>query len=53
MKAVAAQGERSGLLVHDAVLAETLRAQGRARFYTRNVTDFDGFGFFEVVNPLG
>ncbi len=50
--AVAAQGARSGLLVHDAVLAETLRAQGVTQFYTRNVTDFEGFGFFEVVNPL-
>ena len=52
LRAVKAQGERSGLLVHDAVLAETLRAQGVTRFYTRNVTDFEGFGFFEVVNPL-
>jgi toxin-antitoxin system PIN domain toxin len=52
LRAVAAQGERSGLLVHDAVLAETLRAQGVARFYTRNVDDFAGFAFFEVVNPL-
>jgi len=52
LKAVAAQGERSGLLVHDAVLAETLRAQGVERFYTRNRSDFVGFGFFEVVNPL-
>ena len=42
----------SGLLVHDAVLAETLRAQGVTRFFTRNVADFSGFGFFEVVNPL-
>ena len=38
--------------MHDAVLAETLRARGVTRFYTRNVADFSGFGFFEVVNPL-
>ncbi len=52
MAALGQQGERGGLLVHDAVLAETLRAQGVTRFYTRNVTDFENFGFFEVVNPL-
>jgi len=52
MGALAAQSERSGLLVHDAVLAETLRAQGVTRFHTRNVSDFVGFGCFEVVNPL-
>lgn len=52
LAALEAQGARSGLLVHDAVLAETLRAQGVTRFYTRNVADFDGLGFFEVVNPL-
>jgi predicted nucleic acid-binding protein len=39
-QALALQKERSGLLVHDAVLAETLRAQGVTRFYTRNVADF-------------
>lgn len=52
LQALASQTKRSGLLVHDAVLAETLRAQGVTRFYTRNVADFSGFGFFEVVNPL-
>ena len=52
LRAVESQGERSGLLIHDAVLAETLRAQGVERFYTRNVSDFSGFGFFELVNPL-
>src|SRR5690606_10982882 len=52
MQALAAQGGRSGLLVHDAVLAETLRAQGVTQFHTRNVSDFVGFGFFDVVNPL-
>lgn len=50
--ALGAQEERSGLLVHDAVLAETLRAHGVTRFYTRNRADFAGFSFFEVVNPL-
>jgi hypothetical protein len=38
--------------VHNAVLAEALLAQGVTRFYTRNVADFSGFGFFEVVDPL-
>lgn len=52
MEALAKQGKRSGLLVHDAVLAETLRAQGVTQFYTRNPKDFASFGFFEVVNPL-
>jgi len=53
LAAVAQQGERSGLLVHDAVLAETLRAHGVVEFHTRNVRDFEGFGFFAVVNPWG
>lgn len=52
LKALMGQKGRSGLLVHDAVLAETLRAQGVTKFYTRNVSDFVGFGIFEVVNPL-
>mgnify|MGYP003648086011 CR=1 FL=1 len=51
MEAVASQGERNGLLVHDAVLAETLRAHGVVEFHTRNMRDFAGFGFFAVVNP--
>lgn len=53
LQALGKRKDRSGLLVHDAVLAETLRAQGVVQFYTRNVTDFTGFGFFEVLNPLG
>jgi predicted nucleic acid-binding protein len=52
LEALKKHRDRSGLLVHDAVLAETLRAQGVERFYTRNKADFSGFGFFEVVNPL-
>jgi uncharacterized protein len=52
LAALQAQENRSGLLVHDAVLAETLRAQGVTRFYTRNADDFVDFEFFEVVNPL-
>ncbi len=52
VQALTKQGDRGGLLVHDAVLAETLRAQGVKCFYTRNVGDFSDFGFFEVVNPL-
>ena len=50
--ALKSQANRSGLLVYDAVLAETLRAQEVTRFFTRNVADFSGFGFFEVVDPL-
>lgn len=52
LAALATQKDRGGMLVHDAVLAETLRAQGVTRFYTRNTKDFEGFGFFEVVNPM-
>jgi toxin-antitoxin system PIN domain toxin len=52
LKVLEARYDRSGLLVHDAVLAETLRAQGVTRFYTRNTTDFEEFDFFEVINPL-
>lgn len=37
----------------DAVLALTLRANGVTRFYTRNVRDFAGAGFAEVVDPVG
>ena len=37
----------------DAVLAVTLRANGVTRFYTRNVRDFAGAGFAEVVDPVG
>lgn len=36
----------------DAVLALTLRANGVTRFYTRNVRDFTGAGFAEVVDPV-
>lgn len=53
LKALAGRKKRSGLLVHGVVLAETLRAQGVTEFHMRNVNDFMGFGFFEVVNPLG
>jgi hypothetical protein len=35
------------------VLALTLRANGVTRFYTRNVRDFAGAGFAEVVDPVG
>lgn len=52
MELLSKQGSRGGLLVHDVVLAETLRAHGVVQFHTRNVRDFAGFGFFDVVNPL-
>ncbi len=38
--------------VFDLVLAITLKKQGVKRFFTRNVKDFDSFGFFEVVDPV-
>lgn len=47
-----ATGDRRGVLVFDIVLAVTLKAGGVKRFYTRNTKDFEGFGFFEVVDPL-
>ena len=36
----------------DARLALTLRHHGVTTLYTRNVRDFDGFGFDRVVNPF-
>jgi toxin-antitoxin system PIN domain toxin len=36
----------------DAVLALTLRANGVTRFYTRNVRDFTGAGFADVIDPV-
>jgi uncharacterized protein len=36
----------------DAVLAVTLRGHGVDTFYTRNVRDFERFGWFEVVDPV-
>ena len=36
----------------DVVLAITLKRNGVKRFYTRNVKDFEGLDFFEVVNPI-
>ncbi len=38
--------------VFDLVLAVTLRANGVESFYTRNVRDFEPFGFFEVIDPI-
>ncbi|MGJ3241622.1 MAG: TA system VapC family ribonuclease toxin [Opitutales bacterium] len=52
MEAVANQGERSGLLIYDAVLAETLRSHGVVEFHTRNSRDFESFRCFKIVNPL-
>jgi len=36
----------------DVVLAITLKRNGVKRLYTRNVKDFEGLDFFEVVNPI-
>ncbi len=36
----------------DLVLAVTLRRNGVDAFYTRNVRDFEGFGWFTVIDPL-
>ena len=37
---------------YDLVLAVTLRSNGVAEFYTRNVADFRDAGFSRVVNPI-
>jgi toxin-antitoxin system PIN domain toxin len=39
--------------IYDARLALTLRHHGVAEFATRNVKDFQGFGFKKVWDPLG
>ena len=36
----------------DAVLAVTLKNHGVDAFFTHNVKDFIGFGWFEVIDPL-
>jgi toxin-antitoxin system PIN domain toxin len=36
----------------DLVLAVTLRRSGVDTFYTRNPGDFEGFGWFRVIDPL-
>ena len=38
--------------IFDARLAYSLAAEGVTRFATRNVSDFEGFGVFEVFDPL-
>lgn len=38
---------------HDLILVVTLRQNGVRRFYTRNVKDFEGAGFEELVDPIG
>ena len=38
--------------IHDLRLAETLLFWKVDRFYTRNVRDFSGVGFGEVINPF-
>jgi predicted nucleic acid-binding protein len=37
---------------HDAVLAETLLKSGVQTLYTRNIKDFEGYGFTSLVNPI-
>ncbi len=37
---------------HDAVLAETLLRAGVQTLYTRNIKDFEGYGFASLVNPI-
>jgi predicted nucleic acid-binding protein len=37
---------------HDAVLAETLLKAGVQTLYTRNIKDFEGYGFASLVNPI-
>lgn len=38
--------------IFDRVLAITLRNHGVVTFYTRNIKDFEEFGFKELVNPI-
>lgn len=38
--------------IYDARLARTLRHYGVREFATRNVKDFEGFGFDRVFNPI-
>ena len=41
-----------GIGVFDVILAVTLKANGITRFYTRNVSDFEHFGLFAVIDPF-
>jgi len=36
----------------DLLLAVTLHRNGVNTFYTRNVADFEGYGWFKVIDPL-
>lgn len=36
----------------DLVLAVTLHRNGVDTFYTRNLADFEGYGWFKVIDPL-
>ena len=45
--------EDGSSLTFDVVLAATLRDNGVEAFYTRNSRDFDGLGWFEVIDPTG
>ena len=37
---------------YDLVLAVTLRSNGVTDFYTRNIADFRGAGFQQLINPI-
>jgi toxin-antitoxin system PIN domain toxin len=38
--------------VFDLVLAATLRRNGVDTFYTRNILDFQGLGWFQLIDPI-
>ena len=46
------RGEFPYQRTHDAVLAGTLLKAGVTTFYTRNLKDFEGYGFTTLVNPV-
>ncbi len=55
MDKVWAIGGRSGIArraVFDARIALTLRYHGVTEFATRNVADFEGYGFSRLINPI-
>ncbi len=47
-----ADTERKSSHIFDRVLAVTLRQHGVETFYTRNVSDFEEFGFKKLINPV-
>lgn len=46
------RGEFPYQRTHDAVLAGTLLKAGVKTLYTRNLKDFEGYGFTSLVNPI-